>query len=489
MLPRELLVVWKRKGTIRPRYLHDARLAEELIQVFEKYLGKKYKFLLEKLEDLEDGNFKVVRGLSTLLERRCGFRPSSELDGKEVRAFLFDQGFVTTVEEREKHLEEAAQHFNASKQVVEEAFFSDLEEEQILSDFNPPNPEELVKRYNLSLTQTLLFDALELNVKVEENYQHIFRRIKYLGLMYEIDDGIKVTGPASLFKKNRKYGTSLAKLLPVIMNARKWRVQAKIETMVGGEPRILDFDLDSESKVALPVSEESIVHFDSEVESKFYSDFKFSGLDWEIMREPDIVKAGNYVVIPDFGFYKNGLEHYLEIVGFWTPEYLKKKVSTLKMAEATITVMVNETLKCKKEDFVGEVIFYTNKISLMSIVRILREMEEKQTEKELRELGELTFSQDLVSIAEKARELGVSPGTLTRIELPGYYMMGEQFVSKEFLEKVNEEIKPGQDYQEVEDILGKYNLTMQTLDYMGYKVLWEGLHPIKVVKGRRFIQK
>ena len=482
MLPRDLLVVRKRKGTIIPRYLSDTKLAEELIKIFTRYQGQKYKKLLGKREELEGNNFKVVRGLSTLLERQCSFVDSSDLSGKDVRSFLFEHGFVTTLEERDKLLDEASQFFQVSKSKVEEAMFSDLWDEQILSDFNPLSPDELIRRYNLSLTQTLLFDALGLNFKVEGNYQHIFRQIKYLGLMYEIDDGVKVTGPGSLFKKNRKYGTSLAKLLPVIMNAEKWQIHAIIETTIGGEPRILDFDLDSKNKVSFPTHTESVAHFDSKVEQQFYRDFEALNLGWEIVREPDAVKAGNYVVIPDFGFYKYGLKHYLEIVGFWTPEYLKKKISKLKDAEATITVAVNENLNCKKQDFLDDVIFYNNKIPMMDIVKILREMEETQIDKELDTLGEINISQDIVSIQDMAKELHVSPKTLTKIKIPDYYVIGEQIVSKIFLEKIKKEIRLHQEYQKVEEILQTHNLTTLALDYMGYKVVWEGLNPTKVVE-------
>jgi predicted nuclease of restriction endonuclease-like RecB superfamily len=482
MLPRDLLVVRKRKGSIRPCYLSDTILAEKLIQVYTQYQGQKYKKVLEKREELESDDFKVVRGLGTLLERRCSFVSSSDISGRDVRSFLFEHGFVTTLEERDKLLKNASNFFQVSKSEVEKAMFSDLWEEQVLSGVKLLSPDELIRMYNLSLTQTLLFDALGLNFKVEGNYQFIFRQIKYLGLMYEIDDSVKVTGPGSLFKKNRKYGTSLAKLLPVIMNAEKWEINAIIETIIGGEPRVLDFDLDSESKVAFPVSTESVTHFDSEVEQQFFRDFKALNLGWEIVREPDVVKAGNYVVIPDFGFYKDGLKHYLEVVGFWTPEYLKKKISKLKEAEATITVAVNENLNCKKQDFHGDIIFYNNKIPLMDIVKILREIEEKQIEKELDELGEINISEDVVSIKKMAEELHVNPKTLTEVEIPDYIVIGEQIVSKIFLEKVKDEIRPFQEYQKVEEILSTRNLTTLSLEYMGYKIVWDGLHPIKVVE-------
>jgi len=40
------------------------------------------------------------------------------------------------------------------------------------------------------------------------------------------------------------------------------------------------------------------------------------------------------VFIPDFGFEKNGVKAYLEVVGFWTDEYLQKKLG--KLRESTL---------------------------------------------------------------------------------------------------------------------------------------------------------
>jgi hypothetical protein len=194
------------------------------------------------------------------------------------------------------------------------------------------------------------------------------------------------------------------------------------------------------------------------------------------------VKAGNYVVIPDFGFSKDGLQHYVEIVGFWTPEYLQRKLAKLKETNVPITVIVNETLSCKKEDFPGEVLFYKNRIPMMEIVTILREMEEQQIALEMSTLQEISISEDAVSLQQKAKELCVHPKTLMRMEIPGYHVIGEQLVSQRFLEKVKGEIRPPVDYQTVEEILAKYELTMGVLEYMGYRVIWEGLCPSKVVK-------
>ena len=481
MLPHDLLIAFKRKGKIKPRYLKDTLIAEELIEIFKEYEGRKYKELQEKLEEFEEiYNYKVVRGLSTLLERRCEFESSSSLDGKEIRKYLFERGFVLQEEEKRRVLAEAGKHFNASPEEIEEAMFSDLKEEQLIKKFYPTSSMELVKRYNLSLTQTLLFDALELVFKISGNYQEVFRQIKYLGLMYEIEGNeVKITGPASIFKKTRKYGVAMAKLIPPIIKADTWYIKAKIEQRK--EAKIYDFELSCYDGILLPKYSEPVEHFDSEVEEKFYNDFKSLNMGWEIKREPTIIKAGNYVMIPDFGFYKNNIQHYMEVVGFWTPEYLEKKIKKLKDARVRITVVVNENLSCKKEDFSGDVIFYKRRIPLKPIINILNQIEEESIQKEVDRIAEIKIEKEIVSLEEKAKELGISKEALSKIKIPNYFVVDDKIVAKSYLERLMNEIGDEREYEEVEEILKKYGLSMRALDCMGYRIIWEGLKPKKVV--------
>jgi len=485
MLPKELLMVRKRKGSIMPCYLSDTTIAKELIHLYTQSIGKKYKQILRDREALEGHDFKVVRGLSTLLERRCIFSSDSTIPGRDIREFLFKQGFVTTLEAREKRLEEAATIFMFSKEEVEASIFSDLLEEQVLTDFKTIDPLDLTRDYNLALTQTVLFDALGLSFTVSSNHQQIFRKIKYLGLMYEIDEKIRVTGPGSLFKKNRRYGTALAKLIPEIMNAKGYEIQAIIETTAGGEPRVFTFDLDSNNKILFPKTSEPVTHFDSMVEQQFYQDMNALHLGWEIIREPNVIKAGEYAVIPDFGFYKDDMRLYLEIVGFWTKEYLTKKVNKLHNAQADIIVAVNEQLGCSTEDFPHDVIMYRQKIPLLNIVRLLREAEERHVEKQLQTMEQIHISSDVCMVQDLAKTYQVNPKTIIRLDIPGYQMIGDQIISKKLLQTVKEELKEFEAYNEVEKILLKHQLSPLVLDVLGFRVIWEGLQPTKVVEKKK----
>lgn len=53
---------------------------------------------------------------------------------------------------------------------------------------------------------------------------------------------------------------------------------------------------------------------------------------WRLIREGGIPWEGQMVFVPDFLFrHRDGQEFFLEIVGFWTPEYLAKKRETLRL--------------------------------------------------------------------------------------------------------------------------------------------------------------
>ena len=76
MLPSNLLVVWKRKGEILPRYAklsaNNLDASARLIESYSKNIGEKKKVLRATAVELENNGFdyRFVRGLALLLERK-----------------------------------------------------------------------------------------------------------------------------------------------------------------------------------------------------------------------------------------------------------------------------------------------------------------------------------------------------------------------------------------------------------------------------------
>ena len=221
MLPSSLLAVWKRRGNIYPRYKHvidkNLRIAKSLIEVYKARIGKKKSSIKDYVVTIEDYDYRFIRGLSLLLDRRSIFKCKCSFDPKKIRREVFKLtgklGPATNSAKRNQILREASKNLSLNTKSIENEFYADLDSELILVSFTEPSPKELLETYNLSLTQTLLFDSVELRFTTSHNWQKIFFKAKKLGLIYEAfnndDLWIKIDGPNCLFKLTRRYGSNI----------------------------------------------------------------------------------------------------------------------------------------------------------------------------------------------------------------------------------------------------------------------------------------
>ena len=509
MLPSNLLRVWKRKGKIQPRYAkpstENLRVINKLIDAYKHSFGKKKSTLKRVSDDLEDEgyDYRLVRGLSLLLDRRSVFKCISQVDPLDLRQKIFlatgKTGPTTTLEQRKTIMEKVASQLEISSKELEETMYADLESELILRDFNPISSQDLLKKYNLSLAQTLLFDSTELRFTVSTNWQKIFFKTKRLGLIYEASKNneiwVKIDGPASLFKLTRRYGTAVAKLLPMIIFSPKWAVEAKILWKFSNE--IYTFKLESWKHSQLFGDKRPIESYDSVVEEDFSKRFTALSSEWRLKREPEPVIAGKHVLIPDFSFEREGAKLYMEVVGFWTSEYLLRKIEKLKKISEHILVAVDENLSCerlakleKKQSL--NIIYYRKKIPLAPVLRYLkdsyREVRTQQTEF-LKKLN-VTFTEPVIRFDEFARRTGVSTEAV-RVALAeetpkNYAMLSDGLIRKDKLEQIRKKLD-----QQIAKT-GKLTLTeavkiaqieqedlTSALQTLGYKIIWYGINTEK----------
>ena len=74
--------------------------------------------------------------------------------------------------------------------------------------------------------------------------------------------------------------------------------------------------------------------FDSTLESEVDAAWNRAPVDgWDWKRESELLVHGQTVMTPDFTLTHSpsGLIVYVEVIGFWTPEYLEEKFRRLKM--------------------------------------------------------------------------------------------------------------------------------------------------------------
>jgi predicted nuclease of restriction endonuclease-like RecB superfamily len=505
-----------RKGKVVPNYLAldgaSIALAKEIIGNFEQSVGKKKAFLNERLEDLEtkEGralDFKTLRGLAAILDRRCTYAVDSKVEPMSTRAVVFEEASnrrVATLGEKNQLLVELGTRMNVSPGDLEDSLFKDLEAEQVLSNFDSVDPELLLKAYNLSLAQTALFKSVSMEFVASGNWKRIFRDIKRFGLMYSVEKTgdrytVYLDGPLSLFKMTERYGTSLAKLLPTIVSEESWSFKADLIDRHKNN-RILRFEENKNAarEFASLFAHEEEPLFDSSVEEKFASKFNSLNTGWVLRREPEPLISGKHVLIPDFSFEKYGYKIFMEIVGFWTKEYIERKLSKLASLspDTEIIVALNENLRCS-ESKLSEVkavvvLTYSKEVPIEPIISHLKKFEKRVEESQVEELCKTGFAEltggsiiNLQAIADERKvSLEILKRALVKTPLKGYRIVGDHLLSESKIENIRRKLESSEEEEtptlsHAVDLINSLDVGSanpeEVLQSMDYAIEWNGL--------------
>lgn len=389
------------------RYRQTAR---KLIHLFEEHMGERKGDLDDEMEQLTvaDTDYKIVQGLAKLLQDECEFAVQAPADPQRIRQRLFEHANEHYPIVRQPTLDADTQKLDVYSAVADElgisleachrGMYADLEAnkrlvrigtrtaDRYVGDENESSAttaltgrndeaydqtsltvDWLVHRYNLALAQAVLYDATEMRIRVWDHFNTVFSYVKLFGLMhriYPIDtDGERVAstdladgyeavldGPASLFSYSRKYGIRMANFLPALPLCDRWELTAEVLVDEGtNETRQLTLDVTETLRSHYSAGE----RFDSDLERTLAQKWERATTDWELVREDDVFELGAEVMIPDFAIeHPDGRRAILEIVGFWTPEYLDAKLKKTRQVEAdNLILAVSERLDCATEEF------------------------------------------------------------------------------------------------------------------------------------------
>ncbi len=500
VLTKELLRVTRRGGGYQPLFVDAAAepLAARVIGIYQGHVGKSRETLQEALGTLEreSEDFKLVRGFAKLVERKTSWRVDAPMDPTRIRRRVFEEAEsvgVVSMAEREQVLDNAANSLGLETDVLEHALYADLERNAVLEAIDRQwSPETLRLQYNLSLAQTALFDATEVRIRTSDP-KAVVSQLKRLGLLYEIrklpndrrrtvaktDREILVTGPDALFSQSRRYGTRFAQLLRTIANTQEWELRASINDR-GTERELVLTDEDVTVPEADPVT---VVDFDSEVEASFARRFEALDTDWTLVREPDAIAAGEHVVIPDFAFDWNHTDFrlYFEIMGFWTPEYVEKKLARFDaVADVELLVAVDETLGVGEEiEARGhQAISYRGDVDLGAVRTALRSYETQLVADAATSLPEELVPDAAVTTVEAvAEKQGVSVDALSNVTFPEHERVGRTLIRPTVLAALSETLEAGMELATVEERLSTAGIDEQSavLAALGYRIEWAGL--------------
>ena len=117
----------------------------------------------------------------------------------------------------------------------------------------------------------------------------------------------------------------------------------------------------------LPPPEE----FDSQVEADFAAKWGTDARDgWTLIREGEILHQGQKVFVPDFVFrHDDGRTVLLEIIGFWTPEYLEAKLATLRtFGQTPILLAVAEPIRRSLPAISNDIVPYKSTLKIKDVL-------------------------------------------------------------------------------------------------------------------------
>jgi hypothetical protein len=395
MLPKELLRYRIESGQIRPSFLDTGspryrRVAGDLISVFDKQIGRAQGEMEDAVEKYAAGrtDYRIVRGLAHIITSFAEFE-SSTLDSAKLRCAVFERAAEswpvvrrqTSSPETDRHsvLETVAADLGLPVERLEDGLYADLPgRRRLISVSAPREPEALIARYNMELARGLLYWAERLTVEIEDSPQDVFRYIKLCRLMHTItrrERGyrIELDGPLSLLRGTRRYGLKMAVFLPALALCRKWRMEAVI--VKAGER--LTYSLDDRSLLVSHFRRFPL--FDSRLERDFADDFQktfernpHSKGQWRLARADAVIPVErNQVMIPDFTLRdRSGREVYLEIVGFWTPEYLSRKIAKVTAARLDNLILAVSKRLALSEAAAKEldVLWFAGKLSASAVI-------------------------------------------------------------------------------------------------------------------------
>jgi predicted nuclease of restriction endonuclease-like RecB superfamily len=353
MLTSEQSIVEYKDGRAVPDRLtqkthrHYVAHAERMLAVYRAGIGQQRRTLHRQIEaifaDEPDCPVRRIQAFCKLLDDASVFQDDPGGRAAKLRLDVFTRAaalhpLVRDPDQLFEHEEsrvkaQLAGALGTSWDQIEQALYADVMAFQQLEEFpGYPDAGAFLSRYNVAQLQACLYRSESMTVTASGDLKTIVRYAKLARLLHEIVRlgpsryRITFSGPASVLRETRRYGVNFARFLPALLACRGWEMTAVLHTpwktcatlVVSARDRF---------RSHLPAPEE----FDSALEEGLARKFGPVRDGWTLVREGEILHDRQTTFIPDFTFrHEDGTQVLLEIVGFWTPQYLAQKRETLR---------------------------------------------------------------------------------------------------------------------------------------------------------------
>ncbi len=170
---------------------------------------------------------------------------------------------------------------------------------------------------------------------------------------------ITLSGPQEIVGAPNQYGERLARLCRALLGYRRVNgagalgsgLSGAATVYLRGKPFLFPLDdrlirlLRSETLAGEANAIATDVAFDSLLERRLYEDFTAleragEAAGWRLEREPEPLLIGQTILVPDFALTRDQRRVYLEVAGYWRPEYRERKARKLLALDGAVPLVV-----------------------------------------------------------------------------------------------------------------------------------------------------
>jgi len=374
---------------------HYTEYARGMLSVYRDGIGRQRCWLHRQIESLfadePDCPVRRIQAFCKLLDDKSVYQTDPQGKAAKLRLQVFSEAgrFHPLVEHADRLFEydekkiktTLADKLGISQEQLEQNLYSDVIDFQQLEQFDGyPDAQALLSRYNVAQLQACLYKAECITVSASDDFKTILRYAKLARLLHEIvrlnSSSYRITfsGPASVLHETRRYGINFAMFLPALLACKGWQMTALVQTPWNRPAQLILSDRDGFTS-HLPSPNE----FDSTLEESFAGKFGTRRNGWQLIREGEILHDHQKTFVPDFTFrHDDGTEVLMEIVGFWTPEYLAHRRQTLQQFRHHRIIIAVPEKSLRDGATIGEnVLVYKTALKLDPLMETLEKIRTK----------------------------------------------------------------------------------------------------------------
>jgi predicted nuclease of restriction endonuclease-like RecB superfamily len=399
MLTSEQSIVEFRSGQAFPDRLtqsthsHYIDYAERVLSIYANGSNKQRRQLHKQVEKLfideADCPVRRIAAFCKLLDDKSTYHTDPDGNAAKLRLKVFSKAakchpLVNVKDQLFEHDEndtkqKIAKELDSTWDEIEQDLYSDVIEFQQLIEFEGyDRAAAFLSRYNVAQLQASLYKAETLKIWASDDFKTILRYAKLARLLHEIKRTgpskyeITLSGPASVLHETRRYGVNFARFLPALLACKNWKMSAIVKT-----PWKTTAELNLSDKAGFSSHLPQPDEFDSSVEEAFAKKFGTERDGWQLIREGEILHKNQMTFVPDFVFrHKDGREVLMEIIGFWTPEYLAHRRETLrKFYKHNILLAIPESSLKVDADITKNVVPYKKALLLKPVLDALNKLQ------------------------------------------------------------------------------------------------------------------